>query len=316
MKTAISFLLPLFLASSVYAHGHVANVTIGGETFKGAFPFGDGTPSTEGVVRNVKDNSPVHFSDTGGALTCGLMASAVKDVAVGKAGEVMQFAWNDGGNWIHDTGPLLSYMCRCTNGDCTTFDTSTAKWFKIDEQARVHTGARVNVTIPRTLKAGPYIVRHEIIALHLASKNNVDGVEFYPSCLQLNVTGDGTDEPADDDLVAFPGGYTDDDPGLLVDPYGLKSQSSYKFPGPALAALVETSSGAGKARRPRRTPRQVHPHRVLSRLLGTRRCPLRHPQPSIHRQIGESSMKKRSGERYRPRHYSRMMRGLGFKGLR
>ncbi len=97
MNTAISFLLPLLLASSVYAHGHVTNVTIGGQPFQGAFPFGDGKPSTEGVVRNVKDNSPVHFSDKS-ALTCGLMASAVKDVAVGKAGEVMQFAWDDGGN--------------------------------------------------------------------------------------------------------------------------------------------------------------------------------------------------------------------------
>ncbi len=235
---------------------------------------------------------------------------------------------------------MLTYMAACTNGDCTTFDTSTAKWFKIDEQgfdsstdglvwlqARVQAGATVNVTIPSTLKAGPYMVRHEIIALHLASGNDVDGVEFYPSCLQLNVTGDGTEEPADDDLVEFPGGYTDDDPGLLVNPYNLKSQSSYTFPGPALAALVDTPSGAGKGATS--SPDSASPSTTASESssvtsTGNPSVPTVDKASSVNsstssktcKRSGKSSFKKRSDAKYRPRHYSRIMRGLGFKGLR
>jgi hypothetical protein len=40
-----------------------------------------------------------------------------------------------------------------------------------------------STTIPRNLKAGNYVIRHEIIALHSASSDN--GAQFYP---QVNNT--------------------------------------------------------------------------------------------------------------------------------
>lgn len=45
-------------------------------------------------------------------------------------------------------------------------------------------------------------------------------------CLQLDVQSDGTDFPSDDYMVAFPGAYRKDDPGLLIniwDPVPLAS---------------------------------------------------------------------------------------------
>lgn len=154
-----------------------------------------------------------------------------------------------------DTGPLMTYMAECTNGDCTTFDTTSAKWFKIDEQgydesagawvqAKIMIGQPANVTIPSTLAAGNYMVRHEIIALHLAMTEG--GAEFYPSCTQLTVGGSETGGPTSSEEVSFPGAYSDTDAGIFVDAYSTKGTEDYVFPGPAIAAFVgSTSSSSG-----------------------------------------------------------------------
>ena len=44
-------------------------------------------------------------------------------------------------------------------------------------------GGPANVTIPSDLAPGQYLIRHEIIALHLATQ--LGGAEFYPSCTQV-----------------------------------------------------------------------------------------------------------------------------------
>jgi hypothetical protein len=75
--------------------------------------------------------------------------------------------------------------------------------------------AGVQYTIPSCLKAGYYLVRHEIIALHAAY--SYPGAQFYPGCHQLNVTGSGTTTPSD--LVAFPGAYEGADAGITYDAY-------------------------------------------------------------------------------------------------
>jgi hypothetical protein len=40
--------------------------------------------------------------------------------------------------------------------------------------------------------------------------------EFYPSCQQINVGGNGTGAPTPDELLSFPGAYSDDDPGIFT----------------------------------------------------------------------------------------------------
>lgn len=66
--------------------------------------------------------------------------------------------------------------------------------------------------IPANLSPGDYLVRHEIIALQLATAQG--GAEFYPSCSQIRVSGNGTGVPQE--TVALPGAYSDTDPGILV----------------------------------------------------------------------------------------------------
>jgi hypothetical protein len=75
-------------------------------------------------------------------------------------------------------------------------------------------GAVSNATLPQNLAPGEYLVRHEIIALHLATETGK--AEFYPSCQQIKVGGNGTGVPSQDELLSFPGAYSDDDTGIYT----------------------------------------------------------------------------------------------------
>jgi len=75
-------------------------------------------------------------------------------------------------------------------------------------------GSVYSTNLPDNLAPGQYLVRHEIIALHLA--NEKGKAEFYPSCQQIKVGGNGTGVPTDDELLSFPGTYSDDDPGIYT----------------------------------------------------------------------------------------------------
>ncbi|TVY55379.1 Cellulose-growth-specific protein, partial [Lachnellula suecica] len=120
--------------------------------------------------------------------------------------------------WPHDAGPALVYMAAC-NGPCDTFNPSGAVWFKIFEAGLlsppvcpflrgvwittgISKGEPLSVHILESLRPGQYLIRHELIALHVQ-----DEKQFYPECAQLNVTGSGKDFPGDEYLVAFPGAY-------------------------------------------------------------------------------------------------------------
>jgi hypothetical protein len=69
------------------------------------------------------------------------------------------------------------------------------------------------------------------------------GAEFYPACSQLQVGGSGTGKPTTSELVTFPGGYHDNDPGIY-DPTVYNPGSNYTFPGPPIAAFVDASSSS------------------------------------------------------------------------
>jgi len=88
-------------------------------------------------------------------------------------------------------------------------------------------------------------VRQEIIAHHesdVAFKENKDRVaQFYPGCLQFEVSGEGTAVP--DQGFDFNVGYTYADPGIVFNKYA--AFSSYKIPGPAVWTGTGASSGGG-----------------------------------------------------------------------
>jgi lytic cellulose monooxygenase (C1-hydroxylating) len=84
------------------------------------------------------------------------------------------------------------------------------------------------VTIPRNLKAGNYVIRHEIIALHGASSDN--GAQAYPQCLTLQVGGSGTVAPSSGTVGSAL--YNRADAGIRFNLW--TTYTSYPYPGPAL----------------------------------------------------------------------------------
>jgi hypothetical protein len=72
-------------------------------------------------------------------------------------------------------------------------------------------------------------MRVEHIALHSAS--TVGGAQFYISCAQLKVQNGGSGSPTP--LVAFPGAYNANDPGIKLNIY-YPVPTSYTPPGPAV----------------------------------------------------------------------------------
>lgn len=83
-------------------------------------------------------------------------------------------------------------------------------------------------TIPANLKAGNYVIRHEIIALHGGQSDN--GAQAYPQCLNIKVGGSGTVAPSGG--IVGSSLYKRTDPGILFNLY--VSYTSYPYPGPAL----------------------------------------------------------------------------------
>ncbi|KAK1483466.1 fungal cellulose binding domain-containing protein [Colletotrichum cuscutae] len=138
---------------------------------------------------------------------------------------------------ISHPGPINFYMAKAPSGtSITNWDGSGKNWFKIYSDGPTVTSggltwptngkATVNVQVPKCIENGDYFLRVEHIALHSAS--SVGGAQLYISCAQLRVTGGtGTYKP---NLMSFPGAYSPNDPGLVVNIY-YPVPTNYKAPG-------------------------------------------------------------------------------------
>lgn len=132
----------------------------------------------------------------------------------------------------------MTYLAKCPNTDCTTADPTTLNWFKINHaglsdgtwasDTLIAANNTWTVTIPSDIAPGPYLIRHELLALHSAS--NANGAQFYPMCANLKITGTGSAVPTD--TVKFPGAYSPTDPGILINIF-YPVVTSYTIPGPA-----------------------------------------------------------------------------------
>jgi hypothetical protein len=125
--------------------------------------------------------------------------------------------------WQHCVGPLSAWLADC-GGDCNKVEPSTLKWFKFAEAGHID-GISINscdgwqqrnwfdpgkdfmgkdgwpVTIPKTLKPGNYMLRHEVMMIELMP------VQIYTQCAHLTISGEGTSFPTEEYLVRFPGAY-------------------------------------------------------------------------------------------------------------
>ncbi|KAI0659802.1 glycoside hydrolase family 61 protein [Cubamyces menziesii] len=133
-------------------------------------------------------------------------------------------------------GPVLVYMAKVE--DATSAVGSSAQWFKVAEIGLPSSnpdywGTEVlndncghyTFKVPSDIAPGNYLIRAEVIALHVAS--SVGGAQFYMSCYQVNVGGSGSANPP---TVSFPGAYNAEDPGILINIY--QQLSTYTIPGP------------------------------------------------------------------------------------
>lgn len=255
----------LVLSAAVAAHaasGHsyvnsfiVENILYAGfhppnhDTFPGTNPDILAAWSTE-----VPDDGWVGERDYAGPdIICHLGARPANGNAPVRAGDHVTFQWNGWPESHH--GPVVTYMAYCgvEVDACLRAEKMELEFFGIDAVGLIDPTASLHefysafgiwatdvliqmnntytVQIPTTLPPGNYVVRHEIIALHFALLPGL-GPQHYPQCIDVMVSGSGTEIPEGvlgTELYGRPG----DEAGLKYD-ISQDPLPPYTIPGPGL----------------------------------------------------------------------------------
>ncbi|CAI7572882.1 unnamed protein product [Penicillium viridicatum] len=249
--------LLLSSAAMVAGHGYVSGAVVDGTYHGGylvnSYSYMSEVPANIGWAEKATDLGFVDGSDYANPdIICHKDATPGAISAEVKAGGKVELQWTEWPESHH--GPVITYMANC-NGDCSKVDKATLKFFKIAEAGLIDdsnvpgkwasdeliaNNNTASVTIPSAIAAGNYVLRHEIIGLHSAGETN--GAQNYPQCLNLKVTGGGSDAP---DGVLGTALYKATDPGIKISIYN--SMDSYKIPGPALYTGAASGSSSGSA---------------------------------------------------------------------
>ncbi|PGH28114.1 hypothetical protein AJ80_00003 [Polytolypa hystricis UAMH7299] len=212
------------LVPGISAHGGVWNYSIAGEWQPGFFPYypAEGQSS---IQRHWENFQPI-LDVASPYLTCNEPGNYAERYANITAGSEIKAYFKA---WPHDIGPIITWMAYCGAelDGCSSFNGSEGNhWFKID-QVGLESGTVLegewaqrillagnftwNVTIPEDLMEGAYLIRHEIIALHVPYE-----AEFYPECAHLYVQGGGGEVPGEEYLTSIPGVYDADGEILII----------------------------------------------------------------------------------------------------
>ncbi|KAF2268223.1 glycoside hydrolase family 61 protein [Lojkania enalia] len=232
------------LAHLTSAHGGALNYTVGDTWYPGYDPYGGDWQDTAPwmVQRKWITVDPIFETDNI-SLACNAPGNPAQTSIPINAGDNITAVYYD---WVHTVGPMIAWMTDC-KGDCRTFNTKDADWFKIGERGLLSGTIELGMwfqhefgvwdggpslwpeTIPKSLKPGNYLVRHEIISLHSAHKP-----QFYPECVHVQVKGEGTGFPEQEYMAKIPGVYNMDMPEINIDIYDpeVSTQTTYKIPGP------------------------------------------------------------------------------------
>lgn len=144
----------------------------------------------------------------------------------------------------------MDYLASC-NGSCAHADKRSLEWVKVNQMGWLNSsgwdkwglggtwatdvliknGFSWRVRIPDNLAEGYYVLRHEIIALHVA--NEMNGAQAYPQCVNIRVGKgehqNGTERRIEDGVVGSKL-YGERDNGILVDVH--TKMTGYEIPGP------------------------------------------------------------------------------------
>ena len=236
----------LALASTAYAHGHVKTYTLNGQSITGGVNGGlsrTPKPDTAAWLADNMDNGFV-IDPTSPDIIChkgGIPGAGSFTIA---AGDTISMTWDQ---WPQShAGPVIDYLAP-VSGDFASVDKASLAFTKIAEaglsngkwagsDVLIANGLTWPVTIPSSVAPGNYILRHEILALH--EGNRQGGTQFYPQCMNIVVTGSGTNTlSGGTPAQSF---YKASDPGVLFDMYN--NPTSYPIPGPPLMASAGSSS--------------------------------------------------------------------------
>jgi len=248
--------LVALLAQSAFAHTYLSSLVL------------DGTALAEGdCVRphpSSDPDSPITLVSSPN-MTCGFLpqsAEAANRACPIAAGSSLGIQWHHNNDLATDDildsshkGPVIFYLAKSDTG-------ADDVWFKIYEDGYTASDTQwatdrliandglVTITIPSDIEPGNYLLRGEVLALHQAYE--LDGVQPYVGCAELAISGSGSANPSASG-VAFPGAYSDTDPGILINIY--TDFGTYTIPGPALyesgssntssASSSSTSSSSG-----------------------------------------------------------------------
>ncbi|KAK4039679.1 glycosyl hydrolase family 61-domain-containing protein [Parachaetomium inaequale] len=237
-------ILALAFASGANAHALMYGVWVNG------VDQGDGRNV---YIRTPPNNSPVKDLASPN-LACNVNgAKAASSFVQAAAGDSLTF------EWLHNTrgddiiagshkGPIITYIAPYTEGNGADsiwtkiaedgYDSATKLW-AVDKL--IAAKGKQDFILPANLASGRYLIRQEIIAHHESDTafnvNSARGAQFYPSCVQVEVTGSGTAVPDQD--FNFNTGYTYADPGIVFNLYG--AFTSYQIPGPEVWAASGSS---------------------------------------------------------------------------
>jgi hypothetical protein len=245
---AFHFLVTIACAVTVSAHGYIAEIVANGQSYTGYNPTVEPWTPDQGTIawgNTATDTGYVAPSALQSPdIVCHRDAWNANLTAEAVAGSNVTLYWTPWPDSHH--GPIMNYLANC-NGDCAKVNKTQLEFFKISELGEITLGSGDGtpgywaadqlidnnntwvVTIPSSIAAGNYVLRHEILALHSAYAEG--GAQFYPQCINLNITSSGQLQP---DGVLATDMYTSTDPGVLYNIYNDETDPTYQIPGPPL----------------------------------------------------------------------------------
>ncbi|KAK1499342.1 glycosyl hydrolase family 61 [Colletotrichum cuscutae] len=234
------------------AHSRVTNFVIDGASYQGFNTRSSNPDILAAWSTTVKNDGWISTESYGKSdIVCHINATNAQGHAPIAAGDTIDFQWQGWPESHH--GPVITYLAFCgiDRGSCESIDKMKLSLFAIDKVGLVDPSANATsfatawgiwasdilisnnatwaVQIPPKIQPGYYVLRHEIIALHFARYPG-QGAQHYPQCINIEVTGGGSDEPAGTSAADL---YQAAEDGLIYD-ISQSPTGTYKIPGPTM----------------------------------------------------------------------------------
>lgn len=248
------------LATRAAAHGYIKTFTLDGKAYEGYERWAETRdPNRIGWSYTTEDEGP-ELDLASPSFACRSNAKVAPGYGTISAGGDIDIHWtsadkvrNPDGFPVGHHGPIMLYIAPC-NGECASVNQAQLKWTKIAEAGLISgppnaqglwaedqmlkDQGHLKYKLPASIKAGNYVLRSEIIALHKAHEKIP---EFYMQCGNIKVTGAGTDDLSGSGVVSSQL-YSTSDPIFGFDLHN-NGNGKWVQPGPKLYAGAGAGAG-------------------------------------------------------------------------